>query len=84
MQIRSAIKHSIKPSKPEPARPLGLYLISSFPAASMAFQSLHRLPGSQAKDPCDLFKTRIGLFLSYHQHFITFKFLGNGKSPPGP
>lgn len=43
MQIRSAIKHSIKPSKPEPARPLGLYLISSFPAASMAFQSLHRL-----------------------------------------
>lgn len=44
MQIRSAIKHSIKPSMPEPAGPLSLYLISSFLAASMAYQSLHRLP----------------------------------------
>lgn len=43
-----------------PAGPLGLYLISSFPAASMASPSTRLAPSSQTKAASDLFKTPIG------------------------
>lgn len=67
-----------------PLAPLGLYLISSFPAVSMASQSIRQALSNQAKTVDDLSKTLIGCFSKLQVSTSARSSLQQTDSPQGP